>query len=421
MAFRSVFQRISSKVVNKPWEKNINVLFENVRGRNGNFQTSRFSRSKLVPVCLGLGLGGALYFRQRKYSLPDLFLLRATSEEGKVRGGKDPCVKSRPKMAAPCNKKKRGAEPQSNVISGLKKYSLFLWITLEPDADPCAVACAAVKIDEAIAATQGFDCDIDDEVLAGVGFGPNFLCQNCLSPSKNFCYRARKGKRGEMPSSNGDIFVHAKADSLGQLFDFCKIYLHGFPDDSVSEFEDCYGFSYRGSRDISGFLINQTNRCKEEDLRKVAVESSTGGSYALAQKWVHDLCALEEDPSVLEKYIGRKMESGEELEERSPSSHLTRITGSSEPGAEPKYEIVQQNMSYGTLSERAGMFFLSFAKDPCVFDWMLDRMVGANCDDGQHDDAMRISKNVKGTYWYFPGLKEIANMKGAFFSQLHLA
>ena len=50
----------------------------------------------------------------------------------------------------------------------------------------------------------------------------------------------------------------------------------------------------------------------------------------------------------------RKMENREELPERAASAHVTRMCGSIEPGADPKYEIVQQSSSYGTLSERAG-------------------------------------------------------------------
>ncbi|RUS77233.1 hypothetical protein EGW08_015008 [Elysia chlorotica] len=414
---RCLFQRfLETTVTRRP--SSFPVSSRSFYRGHTNSSSNAWTKISLPITGLVLGLaGGTWYFRRRsREGHLDLLAVRAAAAEhpcgDKPKSAGKECGK-KPKVPGPCQKKKRKcAEPQANVISGLKKYSLFLWITLEPDADPTRHRTRRREIDEAIAATKGFDCEVDDEILAGVGFGPNFLSQNCLSPSKSFCYRSRKGKRGEMPSSNGDIFVHAKADSMGQLFDFCKTYLKNFPDDSVSEFEDLYGFSFRGTRDISGFLVNQTNRCREEGLREVAVECGTGGSYALAQKWVHDLCALDEEPCVLECYIGRKMEDRSELPDRTASSHLTRMTGSNEPMADPKYEIVQQQMSYGTLSERAGAFYLAFSNDPCVFDWMLDRMVGANCEDNAHDDLMRLSKNVKGTYYYFPGIKEIDAMKG---------
>ena len=245
---RCIFQRTLTRRTTTPFSHQSKSFFRSYN--SGNTKTSSTNTTKrlaLPATCfLGIGLAGAAwYLRQRRQLGPELLAVKAAADQ--------PCgdknmahrnqskEKPKPKVSSPCKKRNKCVDPQPNVVSGLKKYSLFLWITLEPDADPCQVASSAAKIEEAIEATKGFDCDVDDEVLAGVGFGPNFLSQMCLSPAKNFCYRSRKGKRGEMPSSNGDIFVHAKADSMGQLFDFCKTYLHNFPDDSVSEFEDLYG------------------------------------------------------------------------------------------------------------------------------------------------------------------------------------
>ena len=45
--------------------------------------------------------------------------------------------------------------------------------------------------------------DDDDEVLAGVGFGPNFYKQitNGKGAAENYTYLHRKGGLGDMPSS----------------------------------------------------------------------------------------------------------------------------------------------------------------------------------------------------------------------------
>ena len=258
---RFIFQRFMENTVTRRPKSSPVISRSFFRAHNNsNNNNNKYYNSKTFPkfrvpaTNLILGVAGvagvagmAWHLRHKPSDAPELWAVKAAGEASPC--GDKPMAhrsagagsKGRIKVPGPCKKKSRCAEPQPNVISGLKKYSLFLWITLEPDADPCAVACAAAQIEEAIAATKGFDCDVDDEILAGVGFGPNFLSQNCLSPCKSFCYRSRKGKRGEMPCSNGDIFVHAKADSLGQLFDFCKIYLKNFPDESVSEFEDLYG------------------------------------------------------------------------------------------------------------------------------------------------------------------------------------
>lgn len=152
-------------------------------------------------------------------------------------------AKSKRPCGRPCASKQKEEtclECQPNITSPMKLFTLFLWITLEPTADPCAVANAAVRIDDAIKGAED-PCGCNEEILAGVGFGPNFLAQSLGPSCKPFCYRHRKGKNGEMPSCDGDIFVHAKSDSLGRLFDFCKHYMHCFPEDSVLEFEDIYG------------------------------------------------------------------------------------------------------------------------------------------------------------------------------------
>ncbi|KAK0046161.1 deferrochelatase/peroxidase YfeX [Biomphalaria pfeifferi] len=357
----------------------------------------------------GVGVGAAVYLNNNKDTLNqylknvlNAFVVSAAAGES---GG--PC---KIKVSKPCaQKKKPCCEYQCNITSPMKTYSLYLWITLEPGADPNAVACSAVRIDEAIEAARN-PCGCNEDIVAGVGFGPNLWAQVMGSGCKNFCYRHRKGKNGEMPSTDGDIFVHAKCDSHGQLFEFCKQYMHGFPECSILEFEDVYGFDFKNGRDISGFLDNQTNRCKEDGLREVAIDCESGGSYALAQKWVHDFCVVDDDPCQLEQYIGREMASGNELCNKSCSSHVARMNGSTEMNAPPQFEIVRQSQSYGTFSDKAGMFFLAFCNDPSTFDCLLDRMVGASCD-GEHDDVMKMSKNVKGAYWYFPGIKELEQIR----------
>lgn len=66
-------------------------------------------------------------------------------------------------------------------------------------------------------------------------------------------------------------------------------------------------------------------------------------------------------------------------------------------------------MPFGTVTGEAGLFFIGYAADPYNFEFMLERMVGAG-GDGHSDDIMRLSKNVKGTYWYFPGEKELIKL-----------
>ena len=73
------------------------------------------------------------------------------------------------------------------------------------------------------------------------------------------------------------------------------------------------------------------------------------------------------------------------------------------------FEMVRQSQPFGSVSGDSGLFFIGYAASPENFEFMLDRMVGAG-GDGHSDLIMSLSKNVKGTYWYFPMESELKTM-----------
>ena len=50
------------------------------------------------------------------------------------------------------------------------------------------------------------------------------------------------------------MFIHAKCNVEGKLFELTQIILAAIPSDTISSFEDIYGFKYRTDRDLSGFI-----------------------------------------------------------------------------------------------------------------------------------------------------------------------
>ena len=66
-------------------------------------------------------------------------------------------------------------------------------------------------------------------------------------------------------------------------------------------------------------------------------------------------------------------------------------------------------MPYGSLSNKAGLFFIAYAESPENFNFMLDQMVGKGSD--KHcDDIMRLTECVAGSYFYFPGVAELKKL-----------
>lgn len=302
---------------------------------------------------------------------------------------------------------------QCNIITGPKIHSLYLWVKLTKEASPSAVAKVAADIDSLIESVTG-PCDDPccDEVVAGVGFGPNFYCQVNGKTCKNFNYAYRKAPKGAMPATEGDIFLHAKSNNKGKLFEVAKNYICSFPAESVAEFEDIYGYDYRCSRDLSGFLINQSNRCDQAGMRDVAIECGSGGSYALAMKWVHDaevVASNVENKVPLENIMGRDMHTNEELKNKKITCHTARMTGTTEPNPQPLCEVVSQCQPFGSLQSGFGQFYLAYAADPCAHEFLLDQMTGAGIDS-HCDDLFQMSTNTKGSYFYFPSVPELSKM-----------
>lgn len=301
---------------------------------------------------------------------------------------------------------------QPSVYSQGKDHALYLWIHLKPTSNSRDIARCVAKLQKYVDEVSDPSMrDEEDEIWAGVGFGPNFYGQVAGKTKENYVYPHRKGTLGDMPSSGGDVFIHAKSNQVSKLFELAQVVMKNLPKDSVDSFEDIYSFVYRNGRDLSGFIDGTENAADEDDRREIAVEKSTGGSYVITQKWIHNLGVIQsEKDKTLENWVGRQRSDSVELSRKTISSHVARMTGGNGFNQPKPFQIVRQSMPFGSLSGDAGLFFIGYAASPRNHEFMLERMVGAG-GDGHSDDIMRLSKNVKGTYWYFPGVAELKKLE----------
>ena len=131
---------------------------------------------------------------------------------------------------------------QCNIIDPRPTmYSLYLWINIDGTANPRLVAKVAADMENLVESVTAPCDDCAEEVTCGVGFGPDFYSKIMGKTCRNFYYTPRKGYNGQMPYTPGDIFIHAKCNNKGKLFDLCKNYITSFPEGSIQDFEDIYG------------------------------------------------------------------------------------------------------------------------------------------------------------------------------------
>lgn len=168
------------------------------------------------------------------------------------------------------------------------------------------------------------------------------------------------------------------------------------------------GFVYHDSRDLTGFVDGTENPPVAEAPDVALVprgHPGAGGSFAMTQRWVHDLAAFDALPvPEQEAAIGRTKDASVELDDdtKAPTAHIARVV-IEEDGEE--LEIYRRSIPYGTVSE-AGLYFVAFSADPGRFEKMLRRMFG-HSGDGLHDHLTDFTRPVSGSYYFVPSLEDL--------------
>ncbi len=176
---------------------------------------------------------------------------------------------------------------------------------------------------------------------------------------------------------------------------------------------DLAGFVYHDGRDLTGF-IDGTENPPVEEANEVAVvpagRPGAGGSFAITQRWVHDLAAfhaLSVDDQ--QRVFGRTKPESIELDDdaKPPNAHIARVV-IEEDGAE--LEIYRRSVPYGRVDE-LGLYFVAFSADPTRFGKMLRRMFGAS-GDGVHDRLTDFSRPVSGATYFVPSVESLGEVLG---------
>jgi putative iron-dependent peroxidase len=173
------------------------------------------------------------------------------------------------------------------------------------------------------------------------------------------------------------------------------------------------GFTYRGGRDITGFVDGTANP-QVRRAADVAIippgRPGAGGSHVLAMRWVHDLVAFNRlTVGEQERVIGRTKADSVELSAsgKPPTAHISRVQTTV---AGKELEIFRRSVPYGTAAEH-GLYFVAFSADRSRYDRMLARMFG-NAPDAVRDRLTDFSRPVSGAYYFAPSLNALNELAG---------
>jgi putative iron-dependent peroxidase len=201
------------------------------------------------------------------------------------------------------------------------------------------------------------------------------------------------------PASDVDLFIHCHSNRHDLHFYLLRKLMAEISD-YVDVIDETYSYRFMDARDMTDFIDGTENpQGVARELVAIIPEGVfAGGSYVMAQRFVHDLPAWNKlSLSAQEKVIGRTKPDSIELEDVAATSHVGRVDIKEEGKG---LKIVRHSLPYGTVSGDHGLFFLAYCNTLHNIKVMLESMYGHN--DGKVDSMLRFTKAVTGAYFFAP-------------------
>ena len=257
----------------------------------------------------------------------------------------------------------------------------------------------------------------DANLKVSIGFSRtawDYLFPNAAVPKQLETYTTLTGPEYSMPASEGDIFLHVRAGDEAVVYEVVRQFMV-FLESIATVLDETKGFRYFEGRAIIGFIDGTEAPAEFEaaDYALVGEEDPEyiNGSYAFAQKWLHDMdfwgkMKTEEQ----EKAVGRHKFDDLELEDDEKFHNAHNVAAKIEVDGEEQ-KIVRMNVPFSDpATGKTGTYFIGYSRYWSVTKAMLQQMVDMS------DFLLTFSTIQSGQLFFIPSrdtLGEIAD--GALF------
>ncbi len=203
----------------------------------------------------------------------------------------------------------------------------------------------------------------------------------------------------------GDLFFHIKAVGMNLCFEMTAQIMDRLSG-AVTVEDEVHGFRYFEERDLLGFVGGTENPGGQAAAAVLVGQEDprfTGGSYVIAQKYLHDMRAWNALPAEeQEKVLGRRKLSNIALPAgaRPANSHVA-LTGTTGHGGVQRH-ILRDKMPFGSAGRgEFGTYFVGYAASPGVTEQMLANMFIGD-PPGNYDRILDFSAAVTGGLFFVP-------------------
>jgi putative iron-dependent peroxidase len=161
--------------------------------------------------------------------------------------------------------------------------------------------------------------------------------------------------------------VHIKSARRDACFLLSQEFVSLLPKNHIKHIDEVDGWVFLNSQDLSGFEDGAANPKGSAKKLAAVVDERTvsffhlvsrnlkltldqdknhlGGSYAIGQKWIHDLDQLNKMPlKAQEAMVGRTKSENMKIRDRPETSHVSRMTVEGED-----MKIHRQSMPFGNI------------------------------------------------------------------------
>ena len=295
-----------------------------------------------------------------------------------------------------------------DVFKDAGESVIFLMLSLKREDREKECEVIADMADRIAAIQRSMNIRVAPEtVKLALGFSNQawqYLFPKAKKPRELEDFQGIQGDQHTAPATKADLFLHVRASQAAASY-LVVDQIMGFLRPIVDVVDETHGFHYHEGRAIIDFIDGTENPVGEEAKEWAIIGEEDpdfiNGSYAFAQKYVHDLDAWRALPTeVQEKYIGRRKYSDIELEDEEKDPRAHNII-SQDNRDDEEHKIVRMNVVFANPGEGIrGTYFIGYARYWDVTRQMLTNMFTKN------DRLLEYSTAEKGQLFFIPS-KEI--------------
>ncbi|MDR1711287.1 MAG: Dyp-type peroxidase [Propionibacteriaceae bacterium] len=241
------------------------------------------------------------------------------------------------------------------------------------------------------------------DVKCALGFSAqawDYLYPDAAKPRELEDFAGLADKGYTMPGTPADLFLHLRAGQQAVLYEITD-QLREFFAPVASVVDETAGFRYFEGRAIIGFIDGTEAPAEFEsaDYAIIGDEDAefAGGSYAFAQKWIHDMDFWKSLPvEEQERAVGRRKFSDLELDDAAKAPNAHNVAAKVELDGEEQ-KIVRMNVPFADLGTgESGTYFIGYARSWHVTRAMLGQMLELG------DYLLQFSRIVTGQLFFIP-------------------